>query len=203
MSGRRRSPARRLAVALLAVLLASCAAPRLRPDAGLMAGQEQRERVLGAEPAWSLSGRLAISGPQEGGSGSLVWTQDGADFRFAVSAPVTGKTWTLSGNRDHAELSGLREQPVRAPDAAGLLQRELGWKVPVVELAAWVRGLRVPGPARVVFREDGLPAEFVQNGWKIEYRDYDTARQPALPVRIFASNGDYKVRLAIQHWDTP
>ena len=203
MTGGWRTAAQRIAAALLVLLLASCAAPRLRPDAGLMAGQEQRERALRAESVWSLSGRLAISGPGEGGSGSLQWTQDGAGFRFAVSAPVTGKTWTLSGDAGHAELSGLREQPVHAADAAGLLQRELGWNVPVAELVDWVRGLRVPGPAKVVFREDGLPAEFVQNGWKIEYRDYDTARQPALPVRIFASNGDYKVRLAIQHWDVP
>lgn len=190
-----------IATASLAVLLASCATPRLKPDAGLMSAQEQRERILRAETAWSLSARLAISGPQDSGSGSLDWSQDGTGFRFSVSAPVTGKTWTLVGDEGHAELSGLREQPILATDAAGLLQRELGWNVPVRELAAWVRGLRAAGPARVVFRADGLPAEFIQDGWKIEYRDYDTNRQPALPLRIFASKGDYRVRLAIRNWD--
>jgi outer membrane lipoprotein LolB len=185
------------------LLLASCAAPRLRPDASMLAAQAERERVLSAQPRWSLAGRLAISGPQDGGSGSLTWTQDGAKYRFAVSAPVTGKTWTLSGNGEQAELSGLREQAIVGHDAASLLRRELGWNVPVLELSSWVRGLRAPGPAGIVFRSDGLPAEFAQDGWKIEYRDYDTSHAPALPRRVFASNGVYKVRLAIQRWETP
>ena len=192
-----------LAVALTAMLLASCAAPRLKPDSSLLAAQAQRERELSAHSRWSLAARLAISGPQDGGSGSLAWAQDGSEYRFAVSAPVTGKTWTLSGDGERAELSGLHAEPVAGDDAATLLQRELGWNVPVLELASWVRGLRAAGPARIVFRKDGLPAEFAQAGWKIEYRDYDTSVEPALPRRIFASNGVYKVRLAVQRWDMP
>lgn len=191
----------RVLAILLVVLLSACAAPRLRPDAGRLAAQEQREQTLRARSDWSLAARLAISGPGESGSGSLEWEQKGTAFRFRVSAPVTGKTWTLSGDAEHAELTGLRDEPIRARRASGLLERELGWKVPLVELSAWVRALRAPGRAEIVFREDGLPAEFRQNGWTVEYRDYDTGRQPALPSRIFASNGAYKVRLAIRQWN--
>ena len=85
------------------MLLASCAAPRLKPDSSLLAAQAQRERELSVHSRWSLAARLAISGPQDGGSGSLAWAQDGSEYRFAVSAPVTGKTWTLSGDGERAE----------------------------------------------------------------------------------------------------
>ena len=156
-----------------------------------------------AMTGWSLKGRLALSGPADSGSGSLDWQQDGGNYRFTMHAPVTGKTWTLSGNGQTAELTGLQSQPVRAADASSLLERELGWKVPVVELANWVRGLRAAGPAEIEFRSDGLPGEIRQDGWLIEYRDYDQTREPALPRRIFASNGEYKVRLAVQYWDLP
>ena len=78
-----------------------------------------------------------------------------------------------------------------------------GWKVPVVELSSWVLGLRAAGPAEISFREDGLPREIVQNGWTVEYRDYDATHEPPLPQRIFASLGEFKVRLAIQRWQTP
>ena len=192
-----------LAIGVLVLVLGACAAPRLRPDATLLAVQEQRERMLAAQPAWSLSGRLAISGPQDGGSGSLEWSQDGDGFRFSVNAPVTGKTWTLTGNDGHVELAGLRAGTIVGKDAATLLERELGWKIPVSQLAAWVRAMRAPGKSDLVFRADGLPAELAQDGWRIEYRDYMLDRQPVLPRRIFASKGEYTVRLVVQDWHSP
>lgn len=192
---------KRILVALLLVLLASCAAPRVRPDADRMAALEQRERDVSSTMDWALHGRMSISSPKDSGSGTLEWQQQGANFQFALSAPVSGKTWTLSGDADHAELTGLRAQPVRGANAAELLIRELGWKVPVGELTYWVRGIRAPGRAEVRFREDGLPAEFHQGGWIIEFRDYAPDQNPPLPRKIFASNGDYKVRLAIQRWE--
>ena len=195
--------ARVAALFVLPILLASCAASRLRPDSRLLEMQEQREGLLQTMQAWSLRGRLAISGPNGSGSGSLDWQQDGREFRFAVSAPVTGKTWTLSGDERHAQLTGLHAQPVEADDAASLLMQELGWRVPVVELSSWVLGLRAPGPSDISFREDGLPLEILQNGWKVEYRDYDKTQEPPLPRRIFASQEEFRVRLAIQHWQTP
>ncbi len=191
---------RTILFALFCAFLASCAAPRLRHVAGSMSALEQRERSISAGMEWSLHGRIVISGPQDSGSGTLDWRQQGPTFRFDLSAPVTGKTWTLSGDADYAELTGLRAQTVRGANASDLLARELGWKVPVSELAYWVRGIRAPGPADVVFREDGLPAEFHQNGWTIEFRDYLSEQDPPLPRKIFASNGDYKVRLIIQSW---
>ena len=188
---------------VLCMLLAGCAAPRVKtvvPDSAMLAGQAAREHELAAKPDWQLAGRLGVSTGKDSGSGSLQWKQDGEAFRFSVHAPVTGKTWVLTGDPRHAVLEGLRDRPVEGDDAATLLERELGWHVPVAELSAWVRGARSRGEAKVEFREDGLPATIVQDGWKIEYPDYDTTRTPPLPRKVFASRGDYRVRLAVSEW---
>jgi outer membrane lipoprotein LolB len=188
-------------VGLLAlVLLAGCAAPRVKPDADLLARQSAREQALAGQARWDLAGRLGVSNAKDGGSGSLQWHQDGASFRFSVHAPVTGKTWVLSGNAQHVVLEGLRAQPIEGDDAAQLLERELGWHVPVAQLTAWVRAARAGSEARIEFRSDGLPAVIEQDGWKIEYPDYDTTHQPPLPRKVFASRGDYRVRLSISEW---
>ena len=193
---------RRRAVALVAcaLVLAACAAPRVKPDSDLLARQAERERALSAQPNWVLSGRLGVSNAKDAGSGSLEWKQDGDAFRFSVHAPVTGKTWVLAGDAHRVVLEGLREQPVEGTDAAALLERELGWHVPVAELTEWVRAARAKGEAEIEFRSDGLPAVIRQDGWKIEYPDYDEAHQPPLPRKVFASRGEYRVRLSVGEW---
>ena len=189
--------------ATLMLLLAACVGPRTRPqpaDAASLAGQTAREQALAAHANWTLRGRLGVSDGRDSGSGSLEWAQSGDAFRFSVHAPVTGKTWVLQGHAGRVVLEGLREQPVEGEDATTLLERELGWRVPVVELVDWARGARAPGPAQVTFRADGLPATIDQAGWRVEYLDYDDSREPPLPRKVFASHGDYKVRLAIREW---
>src|SRR6185312_11817594 len=123
----------RIALASVVFLIAGCATaprPRVAPTSDLLAHQAMREKTLAARPTWQLTGRLGVSNGKDGGSGSLEWHQDGASFSFAVHAPVTGKTWTLSGDAHHATLVGLRDVPIEGDDAATLLDRELGWHVP-------------------------------------------------------------------------
>lgn len=191
------------AVATCALVLSACAPQRLRPDAAGLDAQDRREALLAPKSDWQLTGRLGVSDGRDSGSGSLVWSQQGQDFRFELHAPVTGKTWILSGDARHAQLQGLREEALQGDDAASLLQRELGWRVPVAELQWWARGMRAPGKAELSLRGDGLPARIVQAGWQVDFLDYDETTQPALPRKLFAESGNYKVRLAIQRWDSP
>jgi outer membrane lipoprotein LolB len=183
-----------------ALALAGCAAPRIKPDADLLARQHTREVALAAQSSWELAGRLGVSNGKDGGSGSLMWRQDGETYRFSVHAPVTGKTWVLSGDAHRAVLEGLRDRPIEGDDAAALLERELGWHVPVAQLTKWVRAARASGDAAIEFRGDGLPASIREDGWTIEYPDYDTAHVPPLPRKIFARRGDYRVRLSVSEW---
>ncbi|RYD15098.1 MAG: outer membrane lipoprotein LolB [Lysobacteraceae bacterium] len=194
-------PARCL-LALGALVLGACAGPRIRvqvDDATAMQRLQAREQALAGVQAWTLRGRLGVSDGRDGGSGTLEWNQRGEVFRFSVHAPVTGKTWILAGTPSHAVLSGLRPAPIEGRDARELLARELDWDVPVAQLVDWVRGRRAPGEARVEFRADGLPAAISQDGWRVEFLDYDDS-SPPLPRRLHASSGSRTVRLAIRAW---
>lgn len=189
----------------MALLLAACGGHQVRPvaaDTDLLARQDAREHVLSARADWKLGGRLGVSDGHDSGSGALEWLQRGDEFRFSVHAPVTGKTWTLSGTPQHAVLQGLREQALEGRPA-DLLARELGWQVPVAELTHWVRGMRASPQARITFAADGLPAAIDEAGLHVQYQDYDAALDPPLPGKVFASKGDYKVRLAIRDWAKP
>ena len=193
---------KRLGVVLLcASALAACVpAPVREADAVLLAAQAEREARLAADPAWQLSGRLAVSANGEGGSGRLEWRQQGEDFEIRLAAPVTGKSWRLRQQGGLATLEGMEEGALTAPDAEALLYEATGWRLPGQALAAWARGARAEGAATIEFGPTGLPALISQRGWQVEYREWDAA-DPARPRRIFARQGeDASVRLVVDAW---
>lgn len=195
----------RILAAALPLLLAACVpapAVRVKGDAALMQEQEARERVLFGTDRWILQGKLGVSDGKEGGSGTLNWTQDGERYEFTVRSPVVGKSFRLSGGPDGALLEGLDGGPLRGPDAESLMLKALGWDVPLRDLRAWVLGLRADsGPAELSFGTDRLPSLLQQDGWSVDYREWDAVRQPPMPKKVFAEKPPYRVRLSIESWN--
>lgn len=195
-------PAAGRIVAVILPLLVACApAVRMRGDAGLLAAQRAREQALSGAGDWSLQGRLGVSDGRDGGSGSFSWSQDGERYEFVLRAPVTGKSFRLSGDAHDALLEGLDGGPLRGADAEALMRKALGWEVPLHELRAWVLGLRADGgPAEIRFGANRLPSLLQQDGWSIDYRAWDETRDPPLPTKVYAARPPYKVRLSIESW---
>jgi outer membrane lipoprotein LolB len=195
----------RHALLVLPLLLTACVpAVRMKGDASLLAAQQARERVLAPVDRWVLQGRLGVSNGSDGGSGSFSWSQDGDHYEFVLRAPVTGKSFRLSGDSHGALMEGLDGGPIRGRDAESLMHRALGWDVPLRDLRAWVLGLRADsGPAELTFGEDRLPATLLQDGWSVDYREWDTSRQPPLPKKLYAAKSPYKEKLVIESWQLP
>lgn len=196
----------RLLAASLPLLLVACVprqAVRIKGDAALLGQQQAREQQLAHADHWTLQGRLGVSDGHNGGSGSLTWTQDGDHYDFVLRGPaLSGVSFHLSGGPDGAVLDGLRGGPLRGPDAEALMRRALGWDVPLRDLRAWILGLRADsGPAVLRFGENHLPSLLQQDGWAVDYRAWDTSRQPPLPSTVFADKPPYKVRLSVESWD--
>lgn len=181
--------------------LAACAPLHVRETPAALAAQQAREARLAPQTRWTLVAHIGVSNGNDGGSGELTWTQAGDNYRFSVRAPVTGKTWTLSGDTTHAMLAGVDPQPDIGNDPQRLLKDRLGWDVPLAELGAWIRGMRAAGSAASVqYDAQNLPAVIEQDGWKVEYRDWFADRDPPLPRKVFASKGQARVRVAIESW---
>jgi outer membrane lipoprotein LolB len=188
-----------VAAPVLAVLLfAGCAVrPPLPVDGG------DRVAQLDAAPTWSFRGRIAVSDGRDGGSGRVEWRIDGDYYLIEVRAPVAGTTWRLSGNAGLAQLDGVHPEPVRDVDPEALLAREVGWHLPVDAARDWVRGVPVDRRgARVLLDGAGLPAQIVEQGWRIDYLDWFPAEagRPALPRRLVARRAPHEVRLAVADW---
>ncbi len=194
-----------LLLAVLMLLVGCTAAPRRAdsPQGELLAAQAQREAVLAQRGHWRLTGRIAVSDGRDGGSGRLEWVQDGARYEITLNAPVTRRSWRLVGEPGFARLDGIEGGPFHGDSAETLLADHLGWFVPLADLAAWVRGARAPGAAQVEFQPSGLPALIEQNGWRIEYRTFEDGGAPPMPLRVFASRGQQRVRMQVDAWAFP
>jgi outer membrane lipoprotein LolB len=177
--------------------------PVVPADAGMLAEQAAREHALGGRQDWSLSGRLGISNSSDSrgnGSGSLSWDQHGDGYVFTVNGGF-GYDYRLTGDAQGAVLEGVGKQPIRGRDAEALMLRAAGWAVPLSELRAWVLGLRANGSsAQLTFGADRLPAVLEQDGWRVEYRRWDTTHAQPLPSFVIASKPPYMVKLSIHAW---
>ena len=196
------SRAGRVLAVVVPLFLSACVpAVRMNADAGLLDAQRLREQTLAGTDHWALQGRLGVSDGHDGGSGSFSWTQDGEHYVFVLRAPITGKSFRLSGGPAGALLEGLDGGPLRGSDAETLMHKALGWKVPLRDLRAWVLGLRADrGPAQLSFGANRLPALLQQDGWSVDYRAWDESRQPPLPTKVYAAKPPYEVRLSIDSW---
>ncbi|MFY2762455.1 lipoprotein insertase outer membrane protein LolB [Arenimonas sp. MALMAid1274] len=196
----------RLALVLcLALVVSACAPLAVRPtgDTDVLAAQSAREAALADITHWAMDGRLSVNAGGEGGSGRIQWRQQGDDFQIRLSAPVTRKSWVLTRAGGEVRLEGLEGGTRRGPDAEQLLFDATGWRIPVAALAAWARGARAPGPADIDFSPDGLPSLISQEGWVVEYREWDAA-DPARPRRVFARQGEQaSLRLVVDAWSVP
>ena len=190
-----------IVIAVVLALLAGCTPVRVRQTPAALAAQTAREAELAPRTHWTIVAHIGVSNGKDGGSGELEWHQNGASYTFTVRAPVTERTWKLSGDAQHAVLEGVDPQPETAGDAERLLRERLGWDVPLANLGIWIRGLRAPNErADVHYDAQNLPAVIEQGGWKVEYRDWFNDRNPPLPRKVYASRGSARVRVAIESW---
>jgi outer membrane lipoprotein LolB len=99
---------------------------------------------------------------------------------------------------DEVTLTAQDGREFRAADAESLTDQVLGFRLPLIGLADWVRGRAAPVPAPKRERRDaqGRLAELEQSGWKVQYLEY----AGALPARLTLTYPGLELRLAISEW---
>ena len=190
---------------LVALLLSACAAPPVVPGTKRLAYWDARRILLSKLKSWKLSGRIGIELPKEAWSASLRWTQDHDNYQLRLIAPFGRGTYELRGGNGQVVLQTPKNKVYSAPSAEALLQRNLGWQVPVSGLRYWVRGLPEPGqrPRTVVLDDHGRVSNLEQDGFKVRYEQYQTVQGYDLPRRITLDNSKIRVKLLINSWSVP
>jgi len=175
---------RRFCATAALLLLAACATPSFlqpRDDAG-----------------FELSGRIAARYRDDAGSGGIAWRHGAGGDEMLLTSPLGQGIARLVRKGDEVVLTTQDGREFRATDAEALTEQVLGFRVPLLGLADWVRGRAAPAPAPTLRRLDaaGRLAWLEQSGWQIEYLEY----QDGLPFRLRLTYPGLELRLAVSEW---
>jgi outer membrane lipoprotein LolB len=204
VGGRVRNAIRVVSLICGMALMAACSTmPKERPAPAKLERQWATHRQdLDRIQSWVISGRLGIQTEDEGWHVSFRWQQGDAElYHINLSGPLGQESAELQGTTRGVTLLLADGHSVSAKDPDELLQRELGWSLPVKGLYYWVRGLPVPGAAET----HGLDGQgrlqwLQQSGWHIAYRRYNDFSGNTFPTKIFLDNPRVKVRMVITDW---
>lgn len=174
---------RPLCAAALAFFLAACAAP------------PKFERP-GEDVVFELSGRIAVKYRDDAASGNIAWRHSADSDEMLLTSPFGGGIGRIVRARDLVTLTTSDGHDVSAADAEALTEQVLGFRIPLLGLADWVRGRAGPGAARTRADGEGRLLELEQRGWRIEYLGYEGK----LPSRLRLLYPGVELRLAISEW---
>ena len=179
------------------VFLAGCAGVATRPGVPLPADLNDLQR-------WQAHGRLGISGPESGGSGSFDWQQRGDRADVQIRGPVGVGSVRLQ-MRGAAPNPDLRLETgdgrvLESTAAWDELEARLGAQVPAGNLRYWMLGLAAPGEHRWLEQNAEGVVTLEQGGWRIDYQRYSTDPGARVPVKMRATNGDARVRIVVDRW---
>ncbi|OAB58340.1 hypothetical protein AY599_02955 [Leptolyngbya valderiana BDU 20041] len=180
------------------VLLSGCATREARDQGAWL---DERETLFATRPNWAVSGRVALSDGERGGSLSFRWEAEGDRHEIALRTLAGGRQWRLVFDSMGAVLEGSEVDRLIGPDPDPLVEAAVGWPIPVRDLAWWIRGLVPPDRTTAIrFAEDGTLAQAEAPPWLLEFQRYGDYATTVLPSRLEARSSPYRVRMILRDW---
>lgn len=184
----------RAASCALALLLCGCVGMAPRP----VATQAPTQAAIEDLRQFTMQARVAATA--SGAKANLLWRQRGETFDARLSGPFGAGAVAISGDAREVEVRHGQERYVTAQPER-LLHERLGWSLPVASLRWWVLGLPAPGlRAQVQADAAGRPATLDQNGWHLEYGEYQSVGSLSLPRRFSLQSAETGFRVVVDSW---
>lgn len=184
----------RLLVLALLVLLSGCGLSPVKPAPAARPAQPEFA-------PFALNGRIAVKYDDTRHSAGLRWTHQAQSDEILLLAPLGQTAARVFSDARSATLDD-GDKHYRADNAEALMQRVLGWYLPVRGFHHWVLGLAEAGtPAKIERDGNGQIKVLHQNGWEVRYLRYADTRPDSLPTRLQLNREDLQVQLVIDEWE--
>lgn len=189
----------KVAFATFILLLSSCT---LQPTSDLppVSWQEHVSQISQLHH-WQLRGKLGFKAPDQGGSASVTWQQQGSQYQLNLRGPFGASAAQITGDNYQATLDLRNQTYHETPEQ--LAFQLTGLPIPVDALSWWVRGIPSPreeAAQMIIAMPSGVSAGFSQSGWQLSFTNYEPTNAGSLPRKINGKFGEYSFKLIVSHW---
>lgn len=169
---------------------------------------QQQTQQLKQIKNWQLAGRVGIRLADQAHSATIQWRQQDQHFEIALLGPLGQGGAKIKGHREHVTITDASSGHRQHGHPDSLMQNQLGYALPIQDLAHWCRGL-IPRQKLVKdlqFNSHGLPESFQQGVWQVNYLRWQpissSSRQPPiyLPRKLILQSPQVKISLLIKQW---
>ncbi len=164
------------------------------------------EPEAGVAPVnFELMGRVSAKDGEQGFSGGVRWRHTNADDEIHLLSPFGQIVAQIRRNQDVVLLTTSEQKIYRAANVENLTKQVLGWRLPLLGLQYWVRGVSSPTTKSEIDMDiKGRVVAIRQDGWEITYSSYFPSQliQAARPRALVLNRSDLKIKLVIDNWET-
>lgn len=173
-------------------------APQKAATAGLT--WEQRQQQLNSIQGWTIRGSTSIQHQNKTDMASLTWTQQSRNYNISLFGPLSIGRVSVIGNPNSVTLAQTNKPTASAANPEQLMQKQLGWQLPVSNFYYWVRGIPAPGAHHTQLDNQNHLIALSQQGWNIRYNGYMTVQGLDLPRTIELTNPKLRIKVVIRNW---
>jgi len=192
----------KIPVVLLSVLITACATFKPDYDSVTDRSWPQRRQLLESMVNWQFDGRVAIKAERGSGKMGVRWLQQGDQFDIKLLSMFGQQLANISGAMGGpVTLIRPDRDPLSAETSAELMANEMNWYLPLDGLRYWVLGVPVPGyAARITLDGWNRLGVLDQDGWRIEYTDFQSVDGVSLPRKLRLIHPLLSAKLILDQW---
>ncbi len=159
------------------------------------------QRVPFVDAPFSFNGRIAVKYGMRHDAVDIHWQHRGYDD-ITLLGPLGYTAARIYRDANGATLDDAYGKHYAAADAESLMEKTLGWSVPLSDLRYWI--VSNPSPdsdSKAERNKYGQLETLVQQGWEINYLRYTTTKADALPLEINMVRRGIDVVVKVDKWE--
>jgi outer membrane lipoprotein LolB len=197
---------------VLALLTQSCAQLTPQPVPQAHTANVRHFEGLKEIKLFQLQGRIGIQNAGQGFSGKIYWLHKPTQDTIDLFSPFGSQIARIEKTDEQITFSTDQGDHTVAQDEKSLMQKQLGWSIPIQALVDWSLGrthqvsekaetINLISASETQIDEQGRFKSFLQDGWKIEYQDYQHTQGYDLPSKLTLRKDDLYLKLIIESWE--
>ena len=153
---------------------------------------------------FEFMGRVLVKGGNKGFSGGIRWSHVSTVDNIHLLSLFGQVVAEIKSSEGAALLTTSEQKIYRATNVESLIKQVLGWRLPILGLQYWVRGVNAPKTKSEIDRDaDGRVIGIRQDGWTITYTSYFPSKliKTERPRVLVLKRSNLKIKLVIDNWE--